>query len=295
MKTDLLEALKQRPHICDGAMGTQLMAAGLTPGQCGERWNLDRPDDIAQIHQRYRNAGCDLIITNSFGGTRTQLARHGCEDRVSDINRQAAQIAAKVVGNDGWALGDIGPFGDFLEPMGDYTPAQLIDLFTEQAAALHEGGVDAFVVETMADANELAAAVQAARKAAADLPIIATFAFQKAGDRVATMMGVSVEQAVQAARGAGADVVGANCGTALGLDDYRRLGEQLTAAAGDTPVIVQPNAGTPRQVEGALVYDASPQDMAALAKDLVASGVAVVGGCCGTTPDHLQAIAAALA
>lgn len=294
MKINLLDAVRHHPRVCDGAMGTQLMAAGLAPGQCGERWNLTRPNDVTQIHQRYHDAGCQLITTNTFGGTRTQLARHACEDQLQKLNQNAATIAANVVGDHGWALGDIGPFGDFLEPFGEYTTAQLIDIFTQQAAALHEGGVDAFVVETMADTNELTAAVYAAHQAAPHLPVIATFAFQKSGDQFNTMMGVCVQQAVDAARAAGADIVGANCGTALDLVDYRRLADLLLHAADDTPVILQPNAGSPRQTEAGTSYDATPDDMASLAKDLVASGVAIVGGCCGTTPDHLRAIAAAV-
>jgi len=295
MKPNLLDVVNERVLVCDGAMGTQLFEAGLTPGACGELWNIDQPTVIQAVHQRYRDAGCDLITTNTFGGMRSQLERHGLAERVTEINKAAAEVARNVVGDDGWALGDIGPFGDFLEPIGEVSHAQLTEIFTAQARALHSGGVDAFIVETMSDVNEMAVAIKACKHVDASMPVLATYAFESRGsDDLRTMMGVTVEQAVTEATAAGADVVGANCGTSLGLDDYRALAAALVKFAGSTPVSLQPNAGSPRNVDESLVYDATPEDMAALANDLVAAGVRGVGGCCGTTPTILQAMAAAI-
>lgn len=287
----LTEELARRPLLCDGAMGTQLMAAGLKPGSCGELWNVDNAPAVEVIHRRYRAAGCDLITTNTFGGTITALERHALAARCDELNRAGAAVARKAAGDDGWVLGDIGPFGGFLEPLGDTTPQQLHAIFAQQAKALAAGGADGFIVETMADPNELAIAVKAC-KSAAKLPVIATYAFGHAdGGTFRTMMGTTVADAIKAALDAGADIVGANCGTALSLDDYLKLAGQLVAAAGKTPVILQPNAGSPKQVGDKLVYVATPQDMAAIVPKLLAEGVRVIGGCCGTTPDHLKAMA----
>ena len=287
-----LQELAVRPLCADGAMGTQLFARGLRSGACGMLWNVDRPADVGGIHLAYRQAGCDLITTNSFGGTRYALERHGMADRVVELNRAAAQVARAASGEQGWVLGDVGPFGDFLEPVGDVTPDELRKAFAEQMAALVEGEVDALLVETMSDPAEAVVGVEAAKMCDPSLPVIVTYAFQKTGpDEYRTMMGSKVADAVTRATGAGAGVVGANCGTDLSLDDYVELAGQLVAAAGKTPVIVQPNAGSPHtDAGGKLTYDASPEEMAVTAKRLLDAGVRIIGGCCGTTPPHLAAM-----
>lgn len=292
-KMSLLDQLKKTPLICDGAMGTQLMARGLTTGACGELWNLQRPADVQAIHQLYRNAGSDLLTTNSFGAAAAGLGRHGVTDQVQAINTAAAQIARKVAGDSAWVLGDIGPFGGFLEPIGDTTPEQLMEMFVQQASALKAGGADAIIIETMSDPAEIAVAIHAA-KSVANWPLIATYAFARSDSGFRTMMGTSVGEAVQAAIDAGADVVGANCGTSLSLDDYALLGTELVAAAGSVPVILQPNAGSPQVVDGKLIYAATPKDMAGHALRLLQAGVKIIGGCCGTTPDHIAAMAKAM-
>jgi 5-methyltetrahydrofolate--homocysteine methyltransferase len=276
-------------------MGTQLLARGLASGTCGMLWNVDRPGDVGGIHLAYRNAGCDLITTNSFGGSRFALELHGLAARGPELNRAAAQVARAVAGPDGWVLGDVGPFGDFLEPVGDTTAEELRDAFRVQMAALVEGGADAILVETMSDPAEAVVGIEAAKSCSPDVPVIATYAFQKtAPGGFRTMMGTSAAEAVRRATGAGAEIVGANCGTGLSLDDYVELAGQLVAAAGDATVIVQPNAGSPRTENGRTVYDATPEEMAATATRLLAAGVRVIGGCCGTTPEHLAAISRAL-
>jgi 5-methyltetrahydrofolate--homocysteine methyltransferase len=290
----LLTELSARPLLCDGAMGTQLIAHGLQPGACGERWNVDRPDIVEAIHRSYHDAGCDLITTNTFGASAPALQRHDLDRRAGELNRAGAELATRAAGPDAWVLGDIGPFGGFLQPIGDTEPQELLDIFKQQAAALYLGGADAVIVETMSDPSELAIAVRAA-KAVSDRPVIATYAFSRgAGAHFRTMMGTPPDEAVAQAVEAGADVVGANCGTSLNLADYLHLGEQLVRAAGNRSVILQPNAGSPRMVDGKLVYPASPQDMADLVAPLLRAGLRIIGGCCGTTPEHLRAMAKAL-
>ena len=237
--------------------------------------------------------GASFLTTNTFGGTRVALERHGHADLMAKLNREGAALAKSAAGEQCLVLGDIGPFGGFLEPLGDTTPEQLPAFFVEQAKALAVGGADAVIIETMSDPAEIAVAIKAA-KSVKDWPVIATYAFAhgEAGT-FRTMMGTSVADAMQAAISAGADVVGANCGTSLSLDDYVRLAEAIVAAAGKTPTIVQPNAGAPQTVDGKLVYLATPDAMGQVAKKLAGAGVRIVGGCCGTTPAHLRGVATA--
>jgi len=291
-RSDLLSALASHPLCCDGAMGTQLLARGMPSGACGMLWNVNQAADVQAVHDDYHRAGCDLITTNSFGGTAFALERHGLADRVAELNRAAAQIARAAAGESGWVLGDVGPFGDFLEPVGDITAEELRAIFRAQIEALLAGGADAILVETMSDPAEAVVGVEAAKSCNTSIPVIVTYAFQKtAPGEFRTMMGTNVRAALQGALGAGADIVGANCGTALNLDDYLELARQMVAAANGAHVIIQPNAGAPRVADGHTVYDATPGQMAAAAAQLLAAGVHIVGGCCGTTPEHLAAIA----
>lgn len=290
---DLRAEVKKRCVVCDGGMGTQLMARGMQAGACSESWNVERASDVREIHGAYRDAGCELLTTNTFGGTRSSLEKHGLGGEVARFNTAGAKLA-KEAAQTSLVMGDVGPFGGFLEPVGDTTPEQLKEIFSEQLKALRQGGADAVIIETMSDPKEVAIAVTCAKEIA-NWPVVATYAFAHGeGGTFRTMMGTSVEDAVKAAVDAGADIVGANCGTSLSLNDYVELAKQLVKAAGKTPVIVQPNAGTPQMVGGQLTYLAKPEEMAELAKRLVAVGVKVVGGCCGTTPDHLRAMAKAI-
>lgn len=293
-RANLLDELKRRVLLCDGAMGTQLMARGLAAGACGERWNVERPGDVEAIQRAYREAGCELITTNTFGGNGPALERHGLADRVEELNRAGAQVARKAAGEEAWVLGDVGPFGGFLEPLGEMKEEDLLEIFARQATALVAGGADAILVETMGDPGELAVAVRAAKQASGR-PVIATYAFSNAGSKVfRTMMGTGVDEAVDRAIEAGADVVGANCGSSLGLVDYLHLAEQLVSAAEKTPVILQPNAGSPAMIDGKLVYRATPEEMGKLVGPLMEAGVRIIGGCCGTTPEHLRAMGEAV-
>jgi 5-methyltetrahydrofolate--homocysteine methyltransferase len=291
---NLLTELATRPLLCDGAMGTQLIAAGLAPGDCGMLWNVMRPDAIESVHRRYRDAGCELITTNSFSGCVTNLERHDLVGRADELNRAAAEVARRASNDNAWVLADIGPFGGFLEPLGEMKPEELEKLFVQQGIALKEGGADAALIETMTDPGEVAVAVKAMKRVA-NWTVIATYAFDRGdGKTYRTMMGATVEQAMGEAIAAGADIVGANCGTAMDLDDYARLAEQLVKAAGKTPVIIQPNAGAPRNVAGKDIYPATPAEMAALVPRLLAAGARIIGGCCGTSPEHLRAMGEAL-
>ena len=293
-RDEFLAFIQTQPRLADGAMGTQLMACGLPGNACGELWNVERPDLVESVHRDYRNAGCDLIITNTFGGNSPALERHGLSERAEELNRAAAAIARGVADGQALVLGDIGPFGGFLEPYGDMTAEALTEIFARQAAALHEGGADAAIVETMADPQELTIALRAALQVA-DWAVITTYAFDKSGDGTfRTMMGTSVADAIGAAIDAGADMVGANCGTSLDLDDYVLLAEQIVAVAGTTPVLIEPNAGAPQTTEKGVIYPATPQAMAELVPRLLRTGVRALGGCCGTTPGHLRAMKEAI-
>ncbi len=288
----LAAAARERVLVCDGAMGTMLQRAGLAMGACGVLWNVERPAAVRQIHAAYAEAGCDLLTTNTFGGSPAALEGHGLRDRTAELNRAGAALAREAAGDARWVLGDIGPFGGLLEPFGDVTAAQLRGEYAEQARALLEGGADALLVETMSDPEEAVCAIHAAREAGAR-EVLATFAFQHAADGgFRTMMGTTVDEALGRAVEAGASGVGANCGTALGFEDYARLAEALVKAARGAVAILQPNAGAPRLVDGAAVYDATPAEMAGHARRWMEAGVRIIGGCCGTTPGHLAALAA---
>ena len=294
---ELREKLVHGPMLFDGAMGTQLMEAGVGTGECGVAWNVDKPEAIEAIHRRYLDAGCDFLTTNTFQGSREALGMHGLSDRAAELNRAGAEAARRAAGADALVAADIGPFGGFLEPLGPTTEDELIEIFREQLKAQLDGGADVALVETMSDPNEATKAIAAAKAvggAMGDWPVISTYAFQKPDDRFVTMMGTSAGDAVRASLDSGADVVGANCGSGLDLEDYVRLVEALAGAAGDTPVMIQPNAGSPVDRDGELSYPATPADMAAIVPRLVSAGAAIVGGCCGTTPDHLAAMRKAL-
>lgn len=299
-RMELNEILRDRLLVCDGAMGTQLMKLGLTGADCGEGWNIERPADVTNIHKAYLAAGCDMVTTNTFGGTSCALERHGLKTQVHELNQAGAKLARTAVkesGKTAWVLGDVGPFGGFIEPVGDMPADQLLAIFMEQCAALHAGGADAILVETMVDPAEVVLAVKAALSIG-NWPVLATYAFGKAEDAESggfrTIMGTGVKQAMDAAIDAGATVVGANCGTGLSLEDYQRLADAMVRAAGDVPVMIQPNAGAPILVDGKVIHPATSHEMAAMVAELRNSGVRIIGGCCGTTPAHLQAMAKAI-
>lgn len=288
MRPMFLDAIAQRVLVGDGAMGTQLIAQGLVMGSSAEEWNLSQPDRIRGIHQAYVDAGCDLLLTNTFGGNPLALARHGLAERAYEINLTAARIARDCIGPRGYVLGDVGPFGGFLQPLGNTTRSELEDAARVQIAALADGGVDAIIFETMTALEELAVVFQAARRQARRLPIIGSFTFDRLADGgFRTMTGVSAKDAVEFLVRSDVDAVGCNCGTGIHAGDYVELVAEVRRHC-NRPIVVQPNAGQPRLDRGRIVYDETPAMMAAVVPDLVRAGASVVGGCCGTTPEHVR-------
>jgi 5-methyltetrahydrofolate--homocysteine methyltransferase len=290
-RPNLLSELSIRPLLADGAMGTELLARGLPAGSCCEQWNLDRCDEIESIHRGYVDAGCDLLTTNTFQGSSVALSRQFLESHMREINLRGALIARRAAGEGLWILGDVGPIGDSMKTFGQLSAREVSGAFAKQASALRDGGIDAICIETMSDPQEMAIAIKATRRGAELLPIIATYAFGRSAGAFVTLSGATVREAIGRALEAGADVVGANCGTLLSLQDCEDLAEQIVSAAQGTPVIMQPNAGTPVQRNGKITYAAAPSDMAALVTAFLDIGVQIVGGCCGTTPAHTRAMA----
>ena len=281
--------------LADGAMGTQLFAVGLDAGDPPEEWNVSHAEEVRAIHRGYIQAGADLVVTNSFGGTRFRLALHRMEDRVGELNASAARngrIEADAetdrTGRAVLVAGSMGPTGELLEPMGNMSVAACEAAFAEQAAALAAGGSDLLWIETMSDLNEVEAAVRGARSVC-DLPVAATMSFDTAGR---TMMGVTSEELADRLGRLGLAAVGANCGN--NVADTEGAVTAIAAASPGAPVISKPNAGVPEWRGDALIYDGTPEVLAAHAHRVQAAGVAVIGSCCGSTPAHTAKIAAVL-
>ncbi|MEA3339644.1 MAG: homocysteine S-methyltransferase family protein [Chloroflexota bacterium] len=287
---DILSKLRSgRVIVVDGAMGTMLQDAGLPAGASPEAWLLDNPDPVCDVHSAYVEAGAELILACTFGGTRTRLERPGLSERVAEVNRRAVEIAREAAGSEAYVAGDIGPLGEFLAPLGKITYEQAVDIFAEQAAALAEAGVDVLYIETMSALDEVRAAVEGAQQAESGLPVFATLSFDSHGR---TNMGVRPEQAAETLLALGVDALGANCGATLEMTEGAVA--KMHEAAPDAILIAKPNAGKPRMVGREVVYDAAPEDMAEYARKFVALGALVVGGCCGSTPAHIAAIVEAV-
>ena len=279
-------------RVGDGAMGTSLQDAGLHDGGAPELWNVEKADAVARILREYAQAGANLLTTNTFGGTTPRLLMHGLEDRLDELNAAAARLARGVADefDNVYVLGDIGPSGDLMEPMGILTPADAHALFAAQAQALLAGGVDGFIIETMSDLSEIESAIKGVRSVAPKLPIFATMSFDT---NLRTMMGVKPEDAVVALASYGADVVGANCGR--GIDEIRIIAEAMIPAMPDgTKLILQSNAGLPVLVKDTFRYNGTPQEMGQFAVDAYAMGVDIVGACCGSRAEHIAALATAV-
>ena len=285
----LLEAIRDRVLLGDGAMGTQLQQAGLESGGCGEAWNLDHPDRVLAIQRAYAEAGSDCIITNTFGASPIMLERHGQADRAAAINEAGARIAREAfAGRGGFVLGDIGPFGGLMEPYGEIAVSRVEQAFREQARALVAGGVDAIIIETQTALEELEIAIAAAREAGAPV-VIGSLAYDKMADEdeVRTMMGVSPEMAAEFMAAREVDILALNCGTgvdvAMATDVVRRY-----RSVSARPIMAQPNAGQPVLENFKVVYHETPEQMARDLPGLVRAGAAIVGGCCGSTPAHIK-------
>lgn len=273
--------------VADGAWGTFLADLGLPAGLAPERWNADRPDAVEQVARAYVDAGADVILTNTFGGSRFKLAQHGLADRAAELNRLGAEISRRAAGSRALVFASVGPTGEMLEPLGTATEADLVDAFAEQIAALASGGADGFCIESMSDLGEALAALKAARRVS-DRPVVVSMTFDRGARGYATMMGVRPDQAARALTEAGATIVGSNCGNGI-----RNMVEvaRLMRPATDRPLWMKANAGVPQLVDGRTVFRETPDDMAAHVPALIDAGAAIIGGCCGATPEHIRRMA----
>lgn len=272
--------------VSDGAWGTFLQEKGLQPGECPEEWNITHPEKVREIAQSYIDAGADMIETNSFGGTSFKLEKYGLADKVFEINRAAAQISREAAG-ERFVLGSVGPTGKILI-MGDVTEDELYEAFKEQALGLEAGGADAVIIETMTDLDEARLAIRAAKENTG-LEVFCTMTFEKTVDgEFRSMMGVSPTDMVKTIIDAGAELIGANCGN--GIANMIGIVEEIRKIDKNIPVLVHANAGMPQYVDGETVFPETPDEMAQLVPAIIQAGANVIGGCCGTTPEHISRV-----
>ncbi|MCK5113801.1 MAG: homocysteine S-methyltransferase family protein [Phycisphaerae bacterium] len=276
--------------ISDGAWGTMLQSNGMTTDDCPEEWNVSHPDAVCAIAKAYADAGSDMSLTNTFGGSRIKLDKKGYADRVAEFNEAGAKNSLGV-GGSAIIAGSVGPTGEFIEPLGAITAEEMEEVFAEQIAALLKGGVRVICVETMMAVEEAVCAVTAAKKLDPTVDVIATMTFDKTPNGFRTMMGVDPQRAADELSAAGADVLGSNCGNGI---------EGMIEVAGEfrkhtsKPILIHANAGVPELVGGQTVFRQSPEDFAANTQALVDAGANIIGGCCGTTPQHIAAMKAAV-
>ncbi len=288
MERSLLDLAKERTVLLDGGLGTELMARGLPQGSCPESWNLEHPEIVEDIHRRYFDAGSDVVSSNSFGGSRIKLSGHGLESQVRELNMAAAGIARKAAPAGRYVAGSVGPTGKFLKPQGEYAEEEFETVFAEQARALADGGADVFLIETQYDLREALAAVRGIRRESL-LPVFVTMTFNALPRGFFTLMGDSVTKCVNELERAGVQALGANC--SLNSEQMVGLVSALRQAT-RLPVIAQANAGKPiLNAEGSLSYSQGLEDYVRFVPDIVRAGAAFVGGCCGTDPSYIRAIA----
>ncbi len=277
--------------LADGAMGTLLMERGLAAGACPELVNLERPALLEEIARLYLDAGADIIQTNTLGGSPIKLAMYGLEDRTEEINVAAAQAVRRAAGGQAYVYGSCGPCGLTLKPYGDADPDEVRASFARQIRALIDGGIDVLIVETMMDLAECRLAIEAARSVSGTLPVMACMTFNRTPRGFYTIMGNDVPTAAAGMAAAGADVIGSNCG--CGIEQMIELARAFSAASA-RPLIFQPNAGLPHTEGLRAVYRETPEFMAERVGELIDAGAVVIGGCCGTTPEHIRAMRAVL-
>ena len=286
-RAPFLDEISRRVLVCDGAMGTELYARGIFLNRSFDELNLTQPDLVAEVHQAYIRAGADVIETNTFGANRVKLGGFGLADRVAAVNSQGARIARHAARETAYVAGSLGPLGIRIEPWGKTGVDEAEEYFREQARALHDAGVDLFILETFRDVNEIGAAIRAVRSIC-DLPVVAQVTTEEDGN---SLDGAAPEAFVPELERLGANLVGVNCsvGPAAMLETVERMGR-----VSSVPLSAQPNAGKPREVEGRNIYLSSPEYMASYARRFINQGVRLVGGCCGTTPEHIRHIKVAV-
>lgn len=273
--------------VSDGAIGTFLHQKGLKPDECPESWNLNRREDVKQIAQSYVEAGSDIVLTNSFGASPLKLEGYGLQEQAYELNRAAAEIAKMAAGDKILVMGSMGPTGKMVM-MGEVNPQEVYKGFMEQARGLADGGADGIVIETMTDPEEARLAIEAAREVTG-IDIACTFTFSKNQDGAyRTMMGTDVGAYLEMALSAGAGIIGANCGN--GTAGMIEIVREIRALDPDIPVLVHANAGLPEYKDGKTVFPESAGEMASQIEELVEAGANIVGGCCGTTPEHIRQI-----
>jgi 5-methyltetrahydrofolate--homocysteine methyltransferase len=289
--SEFLRRLQAGPLVADGATGTNLQQAGLVPGEHSEEWILDHPERILALETAFVEAGADIILTCTFGATAIRMKGSKYESRVQELNAEAARLARQAARGDAGILvaGSMGPLGKLLKPLGPLTRDEAVSAYAAQAHGLASGGVDLLVIETQFALDEARAAMDAIRQSS-DLPVVVSFSYDR-GTR--TMMGVRSSDAVKEFHQLGAAMIGVNCGTTL--ENALLVLQEYSAAAPDLPVWVKPNAGLPRMDGSRTVYDVTPEQMGEFASSALRMGARVVGGCCGSTPLHIKAIAGARA
>jgi 5-methyltetrahydrofolate--homocysteine methyltransferase len=284
-----VELLAERPVLlADGATGTNYQNMGIEPGVAPEEWVVDAPEKVQELHRRFAEAGSDLVLTCSFGGSSLRLADEALHGRAVEVNRRAAELARAAVGDNVLVAGSLGPTGHLTEPLGPLTHDLAVATYAEQARALTDGGVDLLVLETFFSLDEGLWALEGI-KSASDLPLVVSYSFDQG---TKTMMGLTPTQVVEAFAPLGIAAIGANCGKSLA--DTDAIVDELVAAADGLPLWVKPNAGVPRMVGDTVIYDAGPDDLAEHVRSYVDRGARIVGGCCGSTPEHIAAIARTL-
>ncbi len=284
----LLERIRKGEILLsDGAMGTMLMEHGLESGKAPETINVHRPEILEEIAKRYIEAGADIVQTNTFGASPLKLARSNLADKTREINQAGVKAARKAAGNTVLVSASVGPSGCILKPYGDTEHEVVMDGFLEQITALTETGIDAICIETMTDIVEALLALDAAKKAAPAIPVMVTMTFEPTAKGFFTIMGTSIAHAAKELENHGADIIGSNCGN--GMEQMIRIAREFCTHT-KLPLIIQPNAGLPERKEGKIWYPESPQFFAAKVPELIESGVSIIGGCCGTTPEHIAAM-----